>query len=120
MREGYALNCPLEAHIKTADGGKLEPCFALVVDEADSGLVIDTVKRAEDSDETIIRLYEPMGGRATAALRFRRPLAHNCRTNHGETDQGECLVFDADGTLAISAKPYEIITLKVAFAEMGE
>ena len=120
VREGYALNCPLEAHVKTADGGKLEPCFALVADEADSGIVIDTVKGAEDSDETIIRLYEPMGGRAKAALRFGRPVARVCRTNLAETADGECLAFDADGTLPVSAKPFEIVTLKVAFAEMGE
>ncbi|MBQ4047810.1 MAG: alpha-mannosidase [Clostridia bacterium] len=120
VREGYALNCPLEAHVKTTDGGKLEPCFALVADETDSGIVIDTVKGAEDSDETIIRLYEPMGGRVKAALRFGRPVARVCRTNLAETDDGERLAFDADGTLPVSAKPFEIVTLKVAFAEMGE
>ncbi|MBR5520352.1 MAG: alpha-mannosidase, partial [Clostridia bacterium] len=63
VREGYALNCPLEAYVKKADGGTLEPMFALVADEADMGMVIDTVKRAEDSNDVIIRLYEPLGSR---------------------------------------------------------
>ena len=36
---------------------------------ATGGLVLDTVKRAEDSDALVLRLYEPHGGRGVARVR---------------------------------------------------
>ena len=36
---------------------------------ATGGLVLDTIKRAEDSDALILRLYEPHGGRGIARVR---------------------------------------------------
>ena len=39
------------------------------------GLVIDTVKRAEDGDDLIVRLYEAHGGRGVGRLRVGVPFA---------------------------------------------
>ena len=39
------------------------------------GLLVDTVKRAEDGDELIVRLYEAHGGRGAARLRVGVPFA---------------------------------------------
>ena len=77
----------------------------ILTDEADMGMVIDTVKRAEDSNDVIIRLYEPLGSRRSAALRFGRPVRSICRTNLAEREDGEPLSLESDGTLAISAAP---------------
>ena len=41
----------------------------------DDGLLVDTVKRAEDGDGLVVRLYEPHGGRGTARLRVGFPFA---------------------------------------------
>jgi alpha-mannosidase len=38
--------------------------------EVEGGLVLDTIKRAEDSDAVVVRLYEPHGARGVAALRL--------------------------------------------------
>ncbi|PWL47993.1 MAG: alpha-mannosidase [Clostridiales bacterium] len=119
VRQGYLLNCPLEARVQQADGGALAPRFSLVCDEAESGVVIDTVKRAEDSGETVVRLYEPLGGRRAAALRFGLPVRGVCRTNLAETDD-QPLALAADGSLPLTLSAFEIVTLKVAFEGMGE
>ncbi len=50
--------------------GAAEPRSFLSVD--DPNLVLDTVKRAEDSDALVVRLYEAHGARGTARLRDRR------------------------------------------------
>ena len=44
-------------------------------------LVLDTVKRAEDSDALLLRLYEPHGARGTARLSLAAPFAEARRAN---------------------------------------
>ena len=47
----------------------------------DPALVLDTIKRAEDSDALILRLYEAHGGRGTARVRLGVPFSRACRTD---------------------------------------
>ena len=51
--------------------GAAEPRSFFSVD--DPNLVLDTVKRAEDSDALVVRLYEAHGARGTARLRVGVP-----------------------------------------------
>ncbi len=57
--------------IRWAPPGPPGPPGALA--EAD-GLVLDTIKRAEDSDALVLRLYEPHGARGTARVRLGFPV----------------------------------------------
>ena len=59
VAEGFAFNRPLQ-------WGGVEPGQWIAVD---GGLVLDTVKLAEDSDAVVLRLYEPYGGRGVAQVR---------------------------------------------------
>jgi alpha-mannosidase len=86
----------------------LEGSFAAV----DGGLVLDTIKRAEDSDAIVLRLYEPYGGRGVARVRLAAPFSAARRTNLLE-DDGEALEV-VDGEIAVPFRPREIITLKLA------
>ena len=49
-------------------------------DLADPNLVLDTVKRAEDSDALVLRMYEAHGARGEARLRLGLPFGevHAC------------------------------------------
>jgi alpha-mannosidase len=76
---------------------------------ARGGLVLDTVKRAEDSDALVLRLYEPHGGRGVARVRVPGTAAH--RANLLE-QPGEVLTIE-DGEVLVPFKPFEIITLTV-------
>jgi alpha-mannosidase len=76
------------------------------------GLLIDTVKRAEDSDALVVRLYEAHGGRGTARLRVGVPFSGARFTDLLEEPGAEARV-DGDAVL-VPYRPFEIVTLALA------
>jgi alpha-mannosidase len=78
--------------------------------EAD-GLVLDTIKRAEDSDALVLRLYEPHGARGTAHVRLAFPFTDVRRSNLLE-DRGEPLPVSGD-TIEIPYRPFELVTILI-------
>jgi alpha-mannosidase len=95
VAEGFAFNRPLLF-------GALEPAQWIAVD---GGLVLDTVKLAEDSDAVVLRLYEPYGGRGVARI---RPAFE-----FGEVHRATLLEepLEPVDPLALPFRPFEIITL---------
>jgi alpha-mannosidase len=77
--------------------------------EVDGGLVLDTLKLAEDSDDVVLRLYEPHGGRGTARVRLAPPVTEARRANLLE-EPGEPLPL-ADGWVEVAYRPWEIVTV---------
>ena len=69
VREAYSLNQPLECRKLSAKQGKLPESFSLVSCGCEN-VVIDTVKKADDSDDLVIRLYESFDRRTNAVLNF--------------------------------------------------
>lgn len=82
-----------------------------LVDCDDPNLVIDTVKRAEDSDALVLRLYEAHGGRGSACVRV-PGAARRARTANLLEDPGDDLTL-SDGTIVVPYRPFEIVTLLV-------
>ncbi len=111
------LNIAPEAALKTRDGGTLPRGFSLVSDLADA-CVIDTVKRAEDDDGVIIRLYEPRGRRAAARLRLGLSPDEISTVNLAE-EKLRNLAPEPDGTLTLPFGAFEIITLKLTLSGKG-
>jgi alpha-mannosidase len=101
LREAALFNAPL----RWTSGAPSES-FATV----EGGLVLDTIKRAEDSDDLVLRLYEPYGGRGVARVRVAARAAR--RANLLE-DDGEQLALE-DGAIVVPFRPREVITIKVA------
>ena len=89
--------------------GAAEPGSLFSVD--DPNLVLDTVKRAEDSDALVLRLYEAHGARGTARLRVGVPFAGAVSCNLLE-DPGEPLETDGD-EIVVAYRPHEIVSLLV-------
>jgi alpha-mannosidase len=75
------------------------------------GLVLDTVKPAEDSDALVLRLYEAHGGRGRARVRLGLPFSGARRSNVLEDDLGPAEV-DGDAIL-VDHRPWQIVTLLV-------
>ena len=73
---------------------------------------IDTVKRAEDGDDLIVRLYEAHGGRGAARLRVGVPFAEAWFTNLLE-DRLAPAEVDGD-EVVVPYRPFEIVTLALA------
>lgn len=77
-------------------------------------VMIDTIKKAEDGRELIIRLYEFGGIRTTAAMEMNRALGTvqtAQETNLLEEPEADLTIFEQQ--IEISLAPYEIKTLKL-------
>ena len=75
----------------------------------DPALVLDSIKRAEDSDALILRLYEAHGGRGRARIRLNVPFSRACRTDLLE-GEGEELAVAGDA-IEVAYRPWELITI---------
>ncbi|MEW6749426.1 MAG: glycoside hydrolase family 38 C-terminal domain-containing protein [Candidatus Latescibacterota bacterium] len=102
VAQGWAFNAPL---LWTEAGGEAVSYFAL----DDLNLVLDTVKRAEDSEALLLRLYEAHGARGTATLTVGLPF-HSARQCNILEEEGEALPVQ-DGRVRIPYRPHQIIGL---------
>ncbi len=115
LRHAQALNDPLRAALIPAQPHRpLPPAFSLARVNADH-VVLDTVKRAEDGDGWIVRLYEAWQYRNEAVcVEFGRPLRHAVECNLLEEEAGPVQIEGPRLTFAIA--PCEIRTFRVWLA----
>ena len=78
----------------------------------DPNLILDTVKRAEDSDALVLRLYEAHGARGVAHLSLRLPFESAVSANVLEDDGDELEV--EDGAVVLPYRPHQLLTVKIA------
>ncbi len=115
-RQGQAFNTPLtiytpnQTHINP-ESAKLPPSGSLLQTGA-SNLIVSTVKRAEDGNGLVVRFYEAEGRYSKLALKTLMPIREARLTDMLEYDQ-KTLPLQNDGSLEISVKPWEIVTLKL-------
>ena len=111
LREAYAVNDPLIAHraarrtLHATRGQSFITCDA-------PHIVIETIKRAEDGNGFIVRLYENQRKRGEITLTTGFDLASAWRCNLREENQTEVAVQANRVMLAV--KPFEIVTLRVS------
>jgi len=74
-------------------------------------VVVEAIKRAEDSDATIVRLYESWGGRRRARLRTTLPASRAFLCDLLERDREEVRV--REGVIDLELTPFKILTLKL-------
>jgi alpha-mannosidase len=77
----------------------------------DPNVVLDTIKRAEDSDALVLRLYEAHGARGTARVKLATAFTSARRANVLE-DEGEELEVDGD-TIVLPYRPHLVATVIV-------
>ncbi|MDE6182497.1 MAG: alpha-mannosidase, partial [Eubacteriales bacterium] len=84
-KQAYSLNTPLFAKVEEAHDGVLNSILSIVnVDK--ENVMIEVIKKAEDSDELIVRLYEYYNKRTTAKLTFFKELQSAIECNLMEKD----------------------------------
>lgn len=111
-KQAYSLNTELFAKVEEAHQGELNSNFSIVnVDK--ENVMIEVIKKAEDSDDLIIRLYEYHNRRTTAKLTFFKELQSAIECNLMEKDL-EKINFKGN-EFEFEIKPYEIKTFKVKF-----
>lgn len=114
VNEAYDLNVPLTVTATDAHDGALPAEFSLINSDR-SNIIIETVKKAEDSDSIIVRLYETWNRRTETEISFGLPVSRISECNLMEEKDNE-LSFDGD-KLKLTFKPFEIKTLKLTVAE---
>lgn len=114
VTESYDLNVPLTAVAVDAENGSLPTEFSLVSADK-SNIIIETVKKAEDSDDIIIRMFETWNSRTNTVLNFGLPVESVAECNLME--EKDSALELTDGKLELTFKPFEIKTIKVKFAK---
>jgi alpha-mannosidase len=117
VRHGYEYSYPLAAVVTTAHAGSLpaEHSFASVTPE---NVVLTAVKKAEDANGLIFRVYEWAGKDSTVEFHVPAGATSATVTNMQETPEGGALAVSGDVVKA-PIHPYEILTVRVDFANVG-
>ena len=113
VRHGFEYNYPLTAVVTTAHPGTLPPSHSFVSVSPDN-VVLTAVKKAEDSNALIFRVYEWAGKAATVDFHVPPGATAATVTNMMETPEGDALPLTGDVVKA-PIKPFEILTVRVDY-----
>jgi alpha-mannosidase len=112
VRAAYEFNVPLRlVDVKPTSDGHLPRELSLFAVDA-GNVMIETVKRAEDSAEVIVRLYEWAGKTTHSRLRSGLEVDRAWMSDIMEHTVDEIPVSEA--CLDVSLAPFEILTLKLS------
>ncbi|WP_086574495.1 alpha-mannosidase [Streptomyces alboverticillatus] len=105
VQEGYRVNLP-ERRVPGSSG--VEPLVAV----GNEAVVVSAVKLADDGGgDVVVRLYESLGGRAVTRLTAAFPVAEASVCDLLERPVSTLAA--EDGGLALSLRPFEIVTLRL-------
>lgn len=110
VMQAFLFNNPFSAVIKENEGGTLAASQSFASVDCNN-VVIDNVKKAEDGNEIIIRLYECFNRRNPVTLTFATEIQSIAECNLLEESIGMLDYHGKDAHFTI--KPYEIKTFKV-------
>ena len=105
--QAFFLNQPA----LVSNGGKPGESFSLASLNVPN-VVLETVKKAEDGDGVILRMYECENARTPVTLTFNRPLASAESCNCLEEPDGEPVKVDGN-KVSFLVKPFEIKTIRI-------
>lgn len=110
VQESYKLNAKPVCCEINAQSGSLPDEFSFVSVNSEN-VMIETVKKAEDDDGIIVRLYEYRNRRENIRIDFGFDVQSAFVCDLTETEQGALQI--TDNTVSFDIKPFEIVTLKV-------
>jgi len=117
VKESYKLNQPVLVKNIPAQKGALQDEFSLLKCNSDN-VIIETVKKAEDSDDIIVRMYEAHNSQSMVSLEFgfdfeKAYLCDMLENNISEI-KSDVKCFDLD------VKGFEIVTIKFSGVKKRE
>jgi len=117
VRHGWEYDYPLRGVVATAHAGTLpdEHSFASVSPE---NVVLTAVKKAEDGNSLIFRVYEWAGKSATSEFHVPAGATGATVTNLMETAEGSPLTVEGN-QVKVPIHPYEILTIRVDYPQGG-
>lgn len=112
--QAYDLNCPLIGKVINNQKGSLPQNLSMMnVDK--ENVIVEAVKKAEDSDDTIIRVYEAYNKRTNATIKLPKTIKQviGCNLMENELKQENDEVRCKDDEFTFTIKPFEIKTFKI-------
>ena len=106
IEEGYRFNLPMIAAATNEQPGAMS-FFGVSA----SNVIIDTIKKAEDSDALIVRLYEAHGKRGIVRLTSPLPVASASLCNLLEEQDAPIEWVNGGADIAIA--PFKLVTIKL-------
>ena len=115
-RRGAEFNEPLLPKAEPTHSGQLAASYS-ALSVTSSNVIVESVKKAEDSNEYIVRLYEASDKPSTAVLNFARTPRSARETDMLEWDKfAPSTAFAIQGTkVTVPVKPFEVKTIRVGF-----
>jgi alpha-mannosidase len=107
IEEAYRFNFPL--HVRPTGAGPTSVC-CFGVDGRH--VILDTIKKAEDSDAIIARVYEAHGVRGRVRFHSSLPVKRASLCNLLE--ENDRPLEWRDGGVELSVRPFEVLSLKLA------
>lgn len=117
MRRGYEFNYPLLAVAGNNHPGQLPASLSFMKVEPEN-VIVEVLKKAYDTDEFIIRLYETHGGSCPVSITVPCKISSACETDLMENRIGD--VQFEDKILKTRMGAYEIKTIKFKGGEKHE
>jgi alpha-mannosidase len=122
QREAYLLNDPIIVYQKTIDHRRLTTLAPArsagvvnrlwsMVSTTQSNVIIETIKRAEDGNGIIVRLYESQRKRGQVQLQAGFVVEAAWETNLLEENGSELSI--ENNSVQLNLKPYQIITIRL-------
>ncbi|MBU5346299.1 alpha-mannosidase [Paenibacillus lautus] len=115
-RRGNELNIPLRAislaFVPDQATGKLPSSQAFLRPDHPN-IMVESVKKAEDGDDIVVRLYETSGTHANTTLHCGFEAAEGWTTDLMENILAALPLGEASNKIALSFTPFEIITLRL-------
>jgi len=108
----YNLNVPMRAVLEEAHPGRLDSAYSLLSLDRDNCMV-EAVKKAEEGDGVIIRLYEYKNMREAVGMTFGKEIEVCYECDLMECNEKEVEV--SRNSISFEILPYEIKTFKVRF-----
>jgi len=115
VRRGYELNTPLMAKQVFSHTGEMPASHSFVALD-NANVTLSAVKKAEDANALVFRMYEWAGKSSEVKLHVPVGAQYAVETNMMEKPEGEHLSSVGD-TVTVPIKPYEILTLQVVYPE---
>ena len=113
MRHGYEYNYKLQATQVQGHTGSLPAQYAYVTVTPEN-VVLTALKKAEDANGLIFRVYEWAGKSSDVQIHVPKGATGATVTNLMEKPEGSTLPV-ADGTVTVPIHPYEILTVRVDY-----